>query len=253
MKNTTFRKKALLSSVAMLLVAIVALGSATFAWFSSNANVTASGINVKTSQATNILISKDPVEDFGNSITFDGYDEAKTLIPVSNYAVASGNWYTSEAASWDSQAAVFNKTKTATGANYVAETFYIKYDAPTGSKNVNITGTLTVTPGDDGQDAYLRVALWDVTNNKLDYVWANSVDATEKQIVSLGTDAINYSESTNVTTSGTAISFSTSMAAAAVNEYKVFVWYEGCDVDCKDSNAVTLNGIDLSFQGVEVA
>ena len=35
------RKKMLLSSIAMLLVALVALGSATFAWYITNATVTA--------------------------------------------------------------------------------------------------------------------------------------------------------------------------------------------------------------------
>ena len=47
MTNTKFRRRALLSSVAMLLVALVALGSATFAWFTENPVVTASGISAK--------------------------------------------------------------------------------------------------------------------------------------------------------------------------------------------------------------
>jgi hypothetical protein len=56
MTNTKFRKKALLSSVAMLLVALVALGSATFAWFASNPTVTASGIKMTASASTGIKI-----------------------------------------------------------------------------------------------------------------------------------------------------------------------------------------------------
>lgn len=64
MKNTTFRKKALLSSVAMLLVAIVALGSATFAWFTANPTVSASGLvmNASTDAGLQILADKHKTE-----------------------------------------------------------------------------------------------------------------------------------------------------------------------------------------------
>ena len=57
MTNTKFRKRALLSSVAMLLVALVALGSATFAWFSQNSKATAENIVAKTQRGSNILVS----------------------------------------------------------------------------------------------------------------------------------------------------------------------------------------------------
>ncbi|MBQ8538238.1 MAG: hypothetical protein IJ433_01145 [Ruminococcus sp.] len=56
MKNTTFRKKALLSSVAMLLVALVALGSATFAWFTQNPTVSAEGLTLKATAAAGLQI-----------------------------------------------------------------------------------------------------------------------------------------------------------------------------------------------------
>ena len=55
MKHTT-RKKMLLSSVAMLLVAMVALGSATFAWFTTNPNATASGLQMKATAAKGLVI-----------------------------------------------------------------------------------------------------------------------------------------------------------------------------------------------------
>lgn|GEM_PF-795293 len=61
MTNTKFRKRALLSSVAMLLVALVALGSATFAWFVANPSVTASGLVMKTSASTGLLVKSESV------------------------------------------------------------------------------------------------------------------------------------------------------------------------------------------------
>jgi hypothetical protein len=59
MTNTSFRKKALLSSVAMMLVALIALGSATFAWFATTPNASANGLNMTTSASTGIKVLSD--------------------------------------------------------------------------------------------------------------------------------------------------------------------------------------------------
>ena len=57
MKTRLFtRKRALISSVAMLLVAMLALGTATFAWFTSNPNATASGLTLKATAAKGLVI-----------------------------------------------------------------------------------------------------------------------------------------------------------------------------------------------------
>lgn len=56
MKNTKFRRRALISSVAMLLVALVALGSATFAWFSADPNAHTTGLTLKATASTGLLI-----------------------------------------------------------------------------------------------------------------------------------------------------------------------------------------------------
>jgi hypothetical protein len=60
MTNTSLRKKALLSSVAMMLVALVALGSATFAWFAVDPHVsTTDSLKMTTKASTGIkLLSK---------------------------------------------------------------------------------------------------------------------------------------------------------------------------------------------------
>lgn len=56
MKNTKFRRRALLSSVAMLLVALVALGSATFAWFTSLPTANAQGLTLKATAAQGLVV-----------------------------------------------------------------------------------------------------------------------------------------------------------------------------------------------------
>ena len=55
MTNTTFRRRALLSSVAMMLVALIALGSATFAWFTTAPNTSTTGLKVNTSTSAGLV------------------------------------------------------------------------------------------------------------------------------------------------------------------------------------------------------
>lgn len=50
------RKRALISSVAMLLVAMIALGTATFAWFTTNPNASASGLKMKATASKGLVI-----------------------------------------------------------------------------------------------------------------------------------------------------------------------------------------------------
>ncbi len=110
MKNTTFRKKALLSSVAMLLVALVALGSATFAWFAANPNADATGISAKTTASSGLVIATDTEKDWShNANLFVGkdtvnlqpanqdQDAAATLVGIA--AADSKSWEASEDAS----------------------------------------------------------------------------------------------------------------------------------------------------------
>ena len=52
--KTTSRKRLLISSVAMLLVAMLALGTATFAWFTQNTSATANEFSAKTVKHQNL-------------------------------------------------------------------------------------------------------------------------------------------------------------------------------------------------------
>lgn len=92
MKKTqkSFRKKALLSSLSMLMVATVAVGSATFAWFTSNKSVTADGMSVKAAAAKGLQITGNNTEkNWGPSYTFTTTE--MTLAPVSiDYSTTTG-------------------------------------------------------------------------------------------------------------------------------------------------------------------
>lgn len=73
MTNTKFRKRALLSSVAMLLVALVALGSATFAWFTNSPTANANGLKLKSTASAGIVVRSDSVAKAGKGFAKTTY------------------------------------------------------------------------------------------------------------------------------------------------------------------------------------
>ena len=88
MTNTKFRKKALLSSVAMLLVALVALGSATFAWFANNPTATATGLVMKTVADSGLVVQSESeyaahnLKSSGSGANLENYTHATKLNQV---------------------------------------------------------------------------------------------------------------------------------------------------------------------------
>ena len=92
---TKTRKKMLLSSIAMLLVALVALGSATFAWYITNATVTAKTSQFSAASADGLVIRQtdSPVaaeQDWTNKL--ENLKSKSSLTPASfDYAALGSN------------------------------------------------------------------------------------------------------------------------------------------------------------------
>ena len=81
--NSKAIKRQLLAAIAMVLVAALALGSSTYAWFINNTRVTATNVNVTASTAYSLLISKDTdaTKTWGTTTELD--TAAVNLIPAS--------------------------------------------------------------------------------------------------------------------------------------------------------------------------
>jgi hypothetical protein len=114
-------RKQLAAAVAMTLVATVALGSSTYAWFTLNKTVNVTGMDVKTKVGENLLIShvtgtgvaKNADSTF---VTEDNTTIKAWLEPVStNTAAATNFWYTLDAK--------------ADGSKLSATTEYVDYDS----------------------------------------------------------------------------------------------------------------------------
>jgi hypothetical protein len=112
--KTTSRKRLLISSVAMLLVAMLALGTATFAWFTTDTTTQATGISVQTSKKSLLLVSSRTSEWTDNLNYNFGTDTAKKLLqPASSYDGA--NWYKAQAVNGLSGAATTGEKITGVG------------------------------------------------------------------------------------------------------------------------------------------
>jgi hypothetical protein len=166
-------QKQLLAAVAMVLVAAIAMSSATYAWFVNNATVTATGAQVKAATAYSLLISNDN-SNFGTTTAFD--TEITSLFPVST----AGTLETT------ARNQISDKDKTATDAfdllfaasnewdgNFVTSFTEVGKNTAFGDGTYYYTDTIYLKPGQDGSiyldSSSLGVAwkTWDTENHTI--------------------------------------------------------------------------------------
>lgn len=259
--KTTSRKRLLISSVAMLLVAMLALGTATFAWFTTDTTTQATGISVQTSKKSLLLVSSRTSEWTDNLNYNFGTDTAKKLLqPASSYDGA--NWYKAQAVNGMSGVATTGEKITGVGTNAAAEgnvfcnMLNVKNTGAEPAANVTITATISETAVTSGRN-YLRVALVpsDCTaDNDRGTATVVSAEKFRDNIYSAGADAAKPVEyvgkgvadkkgaikaaDLDVQTKGNSISVNA--GALKQNEakyYMLIVWFEGQDEDCQDAYA----------------
>ena len=224
--KATSRRRLLVSSVAMLLVAMIALGTATFAWFTSSTTATASGLNVMTVKASELVISKNDrawgtVVDYGVA--------KKVLLPTSS---ANGtNWFEANAASKTAFTANSDGFKAiGNTANYVIKNeLNVKNQGEATVNDVKITFSGLTSD-------YIRVALVEKTEeNAVIGTFASSV--YDKDGVAYDAASGTGTATTNIKPSKT---FEISVGPLTKNQakfYDLYVWFEGQDAQCYDSNA----------------
>lgn len=245
MKNTTFRKKALLSSIAMLLVALVALGSATFAWFSTKTTAHAEALKANTTQGTNLMISESKTTGWTQNLTFANATTTK-LDPVTPKDAALTTWQAGTADGWDTQVIGAEGLGDVGKEGYVLEqVVYVKYAADSGSFALNVDLGITATTGTDD---YYRVAIVPVAKAS-DGDLEDATGATTK----IYADEADYDAGHKpVYTSSTVkddIALGT-ITAGKVYGYKIVIWFEGHDLDCKDTLSTNDVTLALDFGGV---
>lgn len=243
--KTTSRKRLLISSVAMLLVAMLALGTATFAWFTQNTQAKADELSVQTVKASELKLSDD-TNDWTDQLHYNAVDEV--LKPASS---ADGvHWYTAVAAKKDAFTASATPTTPLTNLDGYVFKNQLNVANMGGSavNGVKIKFTLSETPSKPGK-TYLRLALVEVdkkgkdatiTGNFKDGVYAVGADTANAFTPDAGGTAVT-TEKVDAK-AGTSVEFSVGNLGAAgsgtdAKYYNLYLWYEGQDVDCSDYNA----------------
>lgn len=265
--KTKARRRLLVSSLCMLLVAIVALGTATFAWFTSDPTASASGLKVKATAATGLLI---------NAATENKWTHNATLNK-------GGNDYAADPLSIDPTAAIDQDTKTLVGYktvaaaddNYAADT---TKDVTTSTAwytekiNAKITGTdatsanvkiTSISLGDGSWSDNLRLALTYTNVTAPASEGAEATYATELVgIFSANGDTNKYltkegAYNESISSSAYTFASSTTKTVAVDNTgedyFTVYVYLDGEDSEVYTDNITTLgnsvgnNGVKINF------
>ena len=244
----------------MVLVAAVALGSSTYAWFAANNKVTAMGMTVQAQSEGGIVISNESKTDWKTSATASHQEKAQ-LMPTSTATTTS--WYhniSDDAADAKAhQAADTYSTLTLTvndkgvGADtsgngyYLLNKFYIKSSAEAVAdgkiyiQNVTATGSSTSAK----LDTSLRVA---ITIGGGTYIYAPVNGATLTYYVNGASSATTATNATSIVNTETAVSGIPANLTTEPLEACVYIYFEGEDAECKSENITsTLDSLQLTI------
>lgn len=270
MKTKNMRKKALVSSIAMLLVAVVALGGATYAWFSTNTAATATGVNIASSQSTSLLVAPlgtaYDAAGWSSSVDLTTADPAQTVTPCSSvngsnlFAVTIGDSPSeleTEVVSVDNANATSNFYESSFLAKCTTAS-YLKVDSVglTSTGLNEFAGLLRVSVqigGASGQTKIFYLGNTAPTNYALGstYTATAGSEPTFADLYALQSDNIpglsKAVPSYSVAGQDSAI-FSTPFQVNQTLQVTVRVWLEGNDPACNNNMmAKTVNGLTLSF------
>ena len=267
--KATSRKRLLVSSVAMLLVAMLALGTATYAWFTNNTSTTASGINVKTVQASDLRVAS-KAYSFTNDLN---YNYSNLLFKPASSATGA-SWYSGTAEK--SNAFAIKSTDTfspisdvTADNNYVyANELNIRNYGGKAVTGVKIAFTINETATTEGAN-YVRVAVVPKAAHDANSATAGLSDFATSVFDTDGAEynAVSGTAATAVTkitpnntkfevTVGKLAAKGTEWATSGSNKneanYEIFVWFEGQDEQCINANAGnSLPSITFTISGTE--
>ena len=255
--------KKLIPALALLLVSVVLLSTSSFAWFSMNTEVTATGMQVQAATSKNLVISG--AADSGAFTAIGTQDSAvKELPPVSvncasNADLNSKTFYkisNSDGVIYETGALTSGTTElTAATANsdYRKSVFTIAVDGVTGDHFDHLyVSAVTVTKSDGSAYAAeitkcLRVGVTDGTTS---YIFAPDAEGAYTD----GKSVSNYVADGKVTTltaqslaeTGLSNADFGSITQGTNKTVTIYVWYEGNDVNCTSANSVTVEGLKVS-------
>lgn len=245
--KTNAKKRMLISSVAMLLIAMIALGTATFAWFTTSTNPHADNFSAKTTKQSTLLLSDKSRAGWTSHLEYKVAN--KTMYPASGNGTdwvkgTAGNALTGAIDKTTLQSVLPSPATGLNAADYVyVNELNLKNNGTANIKNVAIDFYLNTDNNDESAE-YARVALVPINGTK---VGADELVALGNNVYS--TTVKSYKPIINTTgTEGTQINTKTTfhvdvttgdevMTPDEVKYFKLFVWFEGQDAACTDANS----------------
>lgn len=243
--KTTSRKRLLISSVAMLLVAMLALGTATFAWFTTSTNPYADNFSAKTTKQSTLLLSNSSRTGWTSHLDYNVGN--KKMYPASGNGTSwvkgtASNSLTGVIDQNTLQAVAPSPAQGVIPTDYLfAQELNLKNNGTADIKDVSIDFYLNTSDNKDAAE-YARVALVPIDGTK---VTADDYVALGNNVYSTTTKTYNPIIKTDGT-EGTQISTKTTfhvdvttgdevMKPDEVRYYKLYVWFEGQDENCVDA------------------
>jgi len=243
--KTTSRKRLLISSVAMLLVAMLALGTATFAWFTTSTNPYADNFSAKTTKQSTLLLSDSSRTGWTSHLDYNVGN--KPMYPASGNGTSwvkgtASNSLTGVIDQNTLQAVAPSPAQGVIPSDYLfAQELNLKNNGTADIKDVSIDFYLNTSDNKDAAE-YARVALVPIDGTK---VTADDYVALGNNVYSTTTKTYNPIIKTDGT-EGTQISTKTTfhvdvttgdevMKPDEVRYYKLYVWFEGQDENCVDA------------------
>lgn len=237
--------KKFIPALCMLLIAAALLGTSTFAWFSMNTEVQATGLSVEATATKNLLISKTS-GTAGFSGNVDLGVSATGLVPVSTIGgdVLAPTFYKlktyADNMTQDSYSSGDSTMEQAAeGTHYAKTTIWLKCVGENGA-NLKMDPA-AITGGDKALDPALRVMLVDKTNTKtyIYYPVAGAAYGTSgKAVASLTSELPELGAVTTLYDSSKVLL--ATMNADTAYQFDIYVWYEGEDVSCTAANTVDM-------------
>ena len=253
--------KKLIPALALLLVSAVMLGTSSFAWFSMNTTVQATGMEVKAATAKNLVISAtSAVGSDENNTAASSFTDLVELTPASVQTLAgSQNFfkvnnnnvnYASGAMETGATTVATTPITEGTAGEVVKHTFYIRIDGKAGDAFDKLyVSSITVSATSQNITKALRVGVVSGSNGYI-YAPVDGATTSYKGIVAAGTKGTNDIEGASNVTLTAVNTASASLGSVAQNAYTqvdVYIWYEGQDANCTSANSVNVEALSISI------
>lgn len=237
--------KKIVGATAALVAAVALSAGSTFAWFTANDTVTATGLSVDVTTVNNLLISDTTGGTFAAYAQMTDENISKqSLSPASTVGVKSNAtpvFYELQTAgsgtSYDDSTAGSGAKFATTTDDYAWGSVFIKVDGDTDGSNLYVS-EITPTSSSVNIDNALRImfVVHEDGSTLKSYIYA-PVGTHEGNNVGI-TDTNGTTESVKYCTTGQAGTVILSSLTKNI-EYRidVYVWYEGTDENCTAKNA----------------